>query len=287
MQFYEYSQLRKSIVALSRKGSSFKKAADQADSLIGRVAREDNDPLHGFQKTLNGESRIKNCIKYDLCGRSRLITVQSNGNCLLLYVGDHDSVDKWLESNKNISFALDKENKFVEVHSKSSVIDESNLSIEHRYHQNEPLVKLVDEELIDRFLDSVPRKVQRGLDKLTSFDEHLLYEVTAELFGDLAIAVRDTFLSLISGDIKNAVRVIQLYLGDILAIENVNVDSVVIDSEFLKKISPESAQYPDLLRKFAEQSEYKEWMLYMHPDQESVAFNNFNGPSVVRCFGLR
>lgn len=279
MQFFEYSKLRESIVALSRKGSSFSKAADQADSLIGKVAREDMDPLRGFKTTNNGETRIKSCIKYDLCGRSRLVTVQSNGNCLLLFVGDHNAVDKWLDANKGMTFALNKDNQFVEVKSNSAVIGEFAPVIEHRHRQNKPLIDLLDEELADRFFENAPRKIQRELDKLTSFDEHPLYEIASELEGDYAVAVKDTFLSLISGDIKNATRIIQLFLGDIKPIEEIDLDSVVVDSEFLKRISPDSVQYPALLRKFAEESEYKEWMLFMHPDQESVAFSSFKGPA--------
>jgi hypothetical protein len=279
MQFFEYSKLRESIVALSRKGSSFSKAADQADSLIGKVAREDSDPLNGFKKTHYGETRIKNCIKYDLCGRSRLVTVQTSGNCLLLYVGDHNAVDKWLDANKGLTFALNKDNQFVEVKSNSSVIGNSTPFVPHRYKQDGPLIELLNEELADRFLDHASRKTQRQLDKLTSFDEIPLYKIASELEGDYSIAVKDTFLSLISGDIKNATMSVQLFLGDIKPIDKVDVDSVVVDSEFLKRISSDSAQYPELLRKFAEQSEYKEWMLFMHPDQESVAFKDFKGPS--------
>ncbi|MEI8614871.1 hypothetical protein P4S54_14865 [Shewanella sp. PP-He15 brown] len=163
MQFFEYSKLRESIIALSRKGSSFSKAADRADSLIGKVAREDEEPLRGLQKTLHGESRIKNCIKYDLCGRSRLVTVQSNGNCLLLFVGDHNTVDKWLDANKGMTFALNKVNQFVEIQSNSSVIGESTPFIEHRYRQDKFLVELLDNELADRFLGLAPRPLQKSL----------------------------------------------------------------------------------------------------------------------------
>ncbi|MBW8191423.1 UvrD-helicase domain-containing protein [Neiella marina] len=279
MQFYEYSKFRESIVNLSKKGSSFSKAAKDAEALVGRVALKQDNPLHGCKTTNHGETRIKNCIKYDLCGRSRLVTVQSNGNCLLLFVGDHNAVDAWLNANKGMSFALDKKNQFVEVKSQSSVIGDGTPIVDKRFRHNELLIDLIDENLLDRFLEESPRKVQREIDRLTSFDEHLLYHVTSELDGDYSVAVRDAFLSLISGDIKNAIRVIQLYLGDIKPIEEIDVDSVVVDSEFLKKISPDSAQYPELLRKFAEGSEYKEWMLFMHPDQESVAFSDFNGPA--------
>ena len=91
--------------------------------------------------------------------------------------------------------------------------------------------------------------------------------------------VLDVFLCLISGDIKSAEYRIQLYLGDVEDLSNFDVKTTVVDSEFLKKISPSSVHYPDILRKFAEESEYKDWMLFMHPDQEEVAFKDFSGPS--------
>lgn len=279
MQFYEYSQFRESIVKLGRKGSSFSKAAKDAEALVGRVALQQDNPLEGYKTTNFGETRIKHCVKYDLCGRSRLVTVQTSGNCFLLFVGDHTTVDKWLDAKKGMKFALDSDHKLVEINSLISVCDEGLDSISQRYRQSKPLFELLNEELFDRYVENIPRQIQRRIEKLTYLDDQELYSISSELGDDFRTSFLDVFLSLISGDIENAIRVIKLFLGDITPIEDIDISTVIVDGEYLKKISLDSPQYPDLLRKFAETSEYKEWMLYMHPDQESVAFHNFKGPS--------
>jgi hypothetical protein len=51
MQFFEYSKFRESIVTLGRKGSSFSKAAKDAEALVGRVALEQDNPLKGYKST--------------------------------------------------------------------------------------------------------------------------------------------------------------------------------------------------------------------------------------------
>ncbi len=281
MRFFEYKEFRSSILSLSRKGGSFSKAALAADALIGKVAREDVNPLHGLLTTNNGESRIGNCVKYDLVGRSRLVTVQINDYCLLLFVGDHNTVDKWLNRNKGIKFTLNSDKEFEVVKSLSSIIDDSSgdYCIEDRLIQELPLFDMLDEDLYDRLSLEVPRKSCRKLEKLYCYDESKLKEVVAELEGEIRVCILDVFLTLISGDIKEAERCIKLYLGDVESIENIDADAEIIDSEFLKKISPNSDNYPKYLRRFAEDCDYHEWMLFMHPDQEAIAFSDFKGPS--------
>jgi superfamily I DNA/RNA helicase len=281
MRFFEYKEFRSSILALTRKGGSFSKAASVADALIGKVAREDANPLHGLLTTDNGESRIDNCVKYDLVGRSRLVTVQINDYCLLLFVGDHNTVDKWLNRNKGIKFTLNSDKKFEVVKRLSLIVDSSagDYCIEDRLIQASPLFEMLDEKLFDRLCIEVPRKSCRKLESIGCFDESKLKVVVDELEGEIQTCVLDVFLTLISGDIKEAERCIKLYLGDIESIESIDADAEIVDSEFLKKISQNSEHYPKYLRRFAEEGEYHEWMLFMHPDQEAIAFSDFNGPA--------
>ncbi|MGK0272621.1 MAG: superfamily I DNA/RNA helicase [Cocleimonas sp.] len=279
MKFFEYKDLKLSIIKLSQKGGSFTKAADKADALIGRIARKGKDPLHGFQKTNHGESRIKHCIKYDLSGRSRLVTVQTNGRCLLLFVGDHNATDKWLESNKGITFALNEQNKLEEVKNSSNLIGERDPIIANRLRQDKYLYEMLDETLFDRLTEGIPRAICRKLETLNCFDESKLLKLVKELDENINQCLFDVFLALIRGDIKGSERCARLYLGDITCIEDIDIDSVIVDSEFLKNISTKSDDYPKYLRKFAEESDFQEWMLYMHPDQEAIAFTDFNGPS--------
>lgn len=50
----------------------------------------------------NGESRIRNCIKYDLGKGYRLICVKSGSCFFVLYKGSHDNCDAWLCRNSRL-----------------------------------------------------------------------------------------------------------------------------------------------------------------------------------------
>jgi hypothetical protein len=66
------------------------------------MPQDNTDPFRGMQLTHHGESRIKHCVKYDLQGYSRLVTVQTQGYCALLYCGTHDDCDSWIESHAGL-----------------------------------------------------------------------------------------------------------------------------------------------------------------------------------------
>ena len=52
-----------------------------------------------------GKSRIPHCIKYDLTGLARLVTVVNNSVCLPLFAGDHDCVEAIRpDRNKGLDF---------------------------------------------------------------------------------------------------------------------------------------------------------------------------------------
>ena len=55
--------------------------------------------FRSFKTTNHGESRIKSCIKYDLGAGFRLVTVNTEKMIWLLFVGNHDAADKWLDNN--------------------------------------------------------------------------------------------------------------------------------------------------------------------------------------------
>ena len=56
------------------------------------ITHFDLDISEADQVTNHGESRIKHCIKHDLPGACRLVTVQNEGVIYILFVGDHESL---------------------------------------------------------------------------------------------------------------------------------------------------------------------------------------------------
>src|SRR5690606_20475214 len=53
----------------------------------------------------------------------------------------------------------------------------------------------------------------------------------------------------------------------------------VVDSDILRKIDPSSPQYAEGLRRFMRSARYRDWMLFMHPDQDRLVEEDYEGPA--------
>lgn len=56
------------------------------------------------KRTRKGEHRLKNCIKYDLGGGYRLVTVMAENHLFVTFLGSHDETDLWFDRHKNDDF---------------------------------------------------------------------------------------------------------------------------------------------------------------------------------------
>ncbi len=52
------------------------------------------------KRTKKGEQRIKNCIKYDLGGGYRLVTIRVNNHLYIPFLGSHDETDQWFQRHR-------------------------------------------------------------------------------------------------------------------------------------------------------------------------------------------
>ena len=59
------------------------------------------------KRTRKGEQRIKNCIKYDLGGGHRLITVLTGNHLYITFLGNHDETDQWFLRHRYDTFEPD------------------------------------------------------------------------------------------------------------------------------------------------------------------------------------
>lgn len=60
------------------------------------------------QRTRRGELRIKNCVKYDLGGGYRLVTIKVDFHLLITFIGSHDDTDQWIEHHRCDTFVPGK-----------------------------------------------------------------------------------------------------------------------------------------------------------------------------------
>lgn len=58
------------------------------------------------KRTRNGEQRIKNCIKYDLGGGYRLVTIRVDNHLFIPFAGSHDETNQWIERHRYDTLAV-------------------------------------------------------------------------------------------------------------------------------------------------------------------------------------
>src|SRR5690606_21770940 len=203
-----------------------------------RIGLGDKDPLGELQRTNHGENRIKHCVKYDLAGRCRLITVQSQHRCILLFVGDHNAADVWLDANKGKEFAVDQKNQLIEVACPTVVNGGAlQLSVGARSHSRQVLYERMDLGLYDRLVESVPRGLCRRLEELGVYDEDALVAIVIEIPDvTLRTAFLHVFTALIANDRDAAEQRTRYYFGELHPFEEVSEDLGLVDSHYLKRI---------------------------------------------------
>lgn len=280
MKIYKYQRFDDHLLELSRRGGSFSKAAESVYALLGKAPSR-SDPFKGLKTTRHGESRIPKCNKYDLTGAVRLVTVRHKGLPILLFVGDHEDCDKWLDSNKGRVFTINEANQI-----ESTVIEAKGYEVgpgESPLSAPGPLLDRLEPATVDRLLEGLSRTVVRSLDTLTAASSSADVETTTSSISDAdqCIAVRDTLLLLLSGSIREAKVRADLHLSDVQELqqlEDVDVPEIV-DSEFVKAIGPTHPQYGEIIKQYAKSVDYKSWMTFLHPDQEQIVDQTFHGPS--------
>lgn len=56
------------------------------------------------KRTRKGEQRIKNCVKYNMGGGYRLVTVMVDNHLFVTSFGSHDEIDIWFDRHKTDDF---------------------------------------------------------------------------------------------------------------------------------------------------------------------------------------
>lgn len=259
-------------------GGDGQRAATKAKAILGGFGFD--DPFHGVPVTNHGESRIKHCFKYNLGDGWRLVTQQTNKTCLLLFFGDHDETDIWLERKKGQQFGVEG-NRAVLIPGRADHVEKRDI---HRAdHHDQPLVERLDDERIDFILEGISRSLARQLEKIDAGSgTDALQEISDQIDdpskADLVLAV---FSLLMSGDIDGAANRVDLERGLISDIDEVDETRLINiqNGKNIRRIEIGSKDYEDWLRSFESQSPWHEWFLFLHPEQDAVVEADYPGVS--------
>ena len=276
MRYIQHKDLLPSLRELYKRGGPYQKASETVHAVIGRISSSELDPFKGIALTKHGENRISKCRKYDLTKFCRLITVADAGFCYLLYAGTHDNCDAWINRHRGFVPAVDAEGRLIEASVSVADLDaESRVSGVSDQSYGKLYEKLTAEDF-DFMVSALPRSVAREIENLESIhDEEMIKKVVEGIEDiDRRVMIYDVLTRLRQGNLKAARARLALFRGDI---EHPDVETVVSNGEDLRIIPTDSPQYAKLFEHFVRTADYRDWMTFMHPEQEEVAESDFAG----------
>jgi hypothetical protein len=277
--FLRESDFRKSLALMTKSGGIGKKAADQAWIIVGKARAGRADELGKL--TRHGESRIPHCIKYDLSGGHRLVTVQHDETIFFLTVGKHDDCDRWIEANKGFRAVIDKKTK------RLSVMREVGLQHERPLPPQPPTGRrLVPPDIVEQIRNAgFPSNTVRAIEALddTATDDDVLKIVMALPERERSNALIDIVEDLRNGRDESARAQLAVLRGDAVRADESpallrDALSAAINSDQFVKL----ADLPDTeFSRLVNSGNLEDWLLFLHPDQRRVADGHFSGPVVL------
>lgn len=288
MIFMHGEDFQVSLRSLYQKGGKFQKSAEKVQSLWGRAKLGGagiEDVFEGIAITNYGENRIPHCVKYDLTGFARLVTVVNNGICIFLYVGDHDKVQNWCEKNRGLDFVAKREGDNTVIDTvrvspslNTPIWSESDLT-------NGPLVDLLPKRYLAKILASLDLDVVDEICSIESTDDDNLILGICGRCGEprQQVVVMDVILSLRSGDVSNAKTCIDIFTTEAQPVDHLSEEMVE------KLISGDAAVLlqdvdSELFQHFVQTASFEKWMLYLHPAQRKHAEQDHSG--AARMLGV-
>lgn len=273
-------ELTRQLHNLGKNGGSSSKAAARVHEILGKLYLD--DPFHGLPVTNHGESRVKNCVKYQLPDGHRLITIKNMHVCLFAFVGTHDNCDRWLERNKGLELIKNKNNEYDLVFQSGDIARTTERISSGTDSADTTLVNRLDLKSKADFLDEFPGSVATALSQLTtsSSDEQIV-DITQNISPEKRALAFDVSAVLRNGDVDGALTRMDLYFGRASIIDTLSQEEIlnIKDGDSVKRIKIDSEEYLNWLGKYIRSSTYQDWMLFMHPRQEIVAYSKFEGPT--------
>lgn len=283
MRYLIREDFQKQVRLLHRRGGNFRIAARKVMELVGQLSIADeaeDSPLSELNVTNHGETRIKHCVKYQLPGACRLITIQNKGLAHLAFVGNHDECDKWLDKNRGFTL-ITSDGKKIEYTYLNEGLETAawNQRTEELNNIHKPLIEYLKNRDRD-FIDTLEMPVgnYRKIAKLysDSSDEELI-EALNGINSDTQEFLLDVFTFLKEDDVDRASMRIEHEKNGLFEIEELEEQEVSG-----LKLGPGFIDVSDLPQEVIDssfQKDWKTWMLYLHPDQKSVVDTEFNGPA--------
>lgn len=285
--FAMHADFLPSLRVLAQKGGPGKRASDTALKAWERSQKNDvvfDDVFHGIPLTNHGENRIANCRKFDLTGFARLVTAYSKNICVFLFVGDHKTVDEWLDKNRGLNIIGRSEGKQTRL-APVYVSDQTNKEVgviasSIDLQSNGPIIAQLDETDRNVLLAGLSQEAIQtihAIEAITNEDE-ILKSIMQIPSGDQSDAILDVLLMLRASDKVKAKNRIDQFTGAAKLLSKIP-DQVLKDVVSSESIVMVQDVDPVLFQHFVSTANFKQWMLYLHPAQRNIVDRSFDGPA--------
>ena len=232
------------------------------------------------------ESRIPNCVKFELPDGYRLVLQRSDDDAELIaiVVGTHDHVDAFLDGHKGYLFDSKtgrvRELRLATAAETSVEISPStDLAAETRHEpaQLEPAFREFTNEMLAKL--GVPAALLPRLRDIIDPDGFECISALQDL-ADESPNAADALLAFVTGNSDTRKGVIELASGETILVP-------AFPSRELSERSSSGEEFvsfsdPDDLALVLERGTLQQWQLFLHPDQRSLVDRTFNGPARLR-----
>lgn len=286
------------VVLLKSCNSDLRKLIGQGQKKVVQAVRAamteagTNGEIVSIPRTKHGESRIPNVEKYDLTDGYRLVVQLVDGvkrTRAFLFVGNHDDAQHWLDVHRNYKWVQNRTDgvlEFVLVTNPSTDLhvpaDRLNMDALEEDRQKPILHRLSDEDWKKLNLSSAVAAMVRGINaEQFEQDADGIFERLWETAGDdSASLLFDLMWHSHTNEWSQFRKRLALMHGKAEVLE-----SAVAADEMLSPDNSEafitfddSGLWDELFSK----GTLADWMLFLHPEQKSVAERELKGPARLR-----
>lgn len=287
MKYVYHKGLHKQVQELRKAGGKYQKAAWQIVEILDLIRSEVPNPFQGFKQTNHGESRIKNCIKYDLSGYARLITVKNEKICILIFAGKHEECDRWLDNNRGHRFTYDERSQELRTVYISEDLTDPTQRIAGRSDYSEGiLIEKIPSRYYDKMADGCARSVLRKIERYdATVDENELLTTCMELdAGEKQELFFDVLMKLRESKVEEAKNRVHQYLNDHVLVDSLITDQILTDLKSNDEYINLESFDDSTIRMLMSKVNWHDWMLFMHPQQREVVERDYKG--TARLLGV-
>lgn len=241
-----------------------------------------------LKRTNHGESRLPNIEKFDLGDGYRLVVqVVDPGNQerAFLFVGDHEDAERWLDNHKDYKWVQKKKDKtleFVQVTVPDAVplqIPKFDLESPESLRDVPLLRNVTEEEWKDAGIQGSLKKYLLTVTSETWEQDPngVLSHVEENSGTEIACLVTDLFEHAHNREWDEVHRRLEVWNGGASIVKDAEAYEAMIDSQNSERF----VTWTDLAKLPAD-SDWSDWMLFLHPEQKEFVEKSYNGPTRLR-----